>query len=72
MMVVGYLYFDDSKSTLEQKVLKAVEYHVRKTGITPGLCLVHNKDFTEGEFVVTTRPYDHIPKFHLWVGVEHD
>lgn len=69
-MTSGYLYYDASKSTLEQKILNAVEYHVRKAGITPSLCLVHIKDFKEGEYLVTTRPYQGIPKGHFWVGVE--
>lgn len=71
-MTTGYLFFDNSKDSLEKKVLRAVEYHVRKTGFTPSLCLVHTGDVAEGEFVVTVRPYRSIPKFHLWVGMEDD
>lgn len=69
-MTTGYLFYDGSKDKLEQKVLRAIDYHVKKTGVTPGLCLVNVHDFTEAEFVITTRPYRGIPKGHLWVGMD--
>lgn len=69
-MTTGYLMFINSKESLQNKVVRAVDYHIRKTGIVPDLCLIHIGDFEEKECLVTTRPYRGIPKFHIWVGMD--
>jgi len=71
-MHTGMLWFDDSQTTLNVKIKKAVDYYHKKYGRTPDLCLVHPsmlKD-TVVEEKVTVRAYRPVLPGHIWVGVE--
>ena len=40
-MHTGMLWFDNSTTTLNVKIQKAMEYYRKKYGCIPDLCLVH-------------------------------
>lgn len=67
-MTTGYLYYS-AVPDMKQRVLSAVEYHIKKVGVTPDLCLVNREEYKKDEYIVTVRPY-RIPKGHVWVGME--
>lgn len=72
-MHTGMLWFDDSKSSLDIKIKKAMEYYYKKYGRKPDLCLVHPimlKDTTVDEDQITVRAYRPVLPGHIWVGVE--
>ncbi len=74
-MNIGMLWFDNSKRTLEQKVLTAIDYFVKKHNKQPNLCLVNPSMFKGSEeiqFPITVRPYRPVLPLHLWIGVEED
>ena len=71
-MTTGMLWHDASRDTLENKVIKAMSYYIKKYGVTPDLCLVHTFDYVKGDFIITVRPYKGIVKNHLWIGVEDE
>lgn len=70
------LWFDNSsKTTLEQKIAKAVEYYKKKYGRSPELCLVHpsmvaNDDLTSVDHLITVRPWRPVLPGHMWIGIE--
>lgn len=74
-MHTGMLWFDNSQSTLAQKIKKAVDYYQKKYGRTPDLCLVHpsmilpGTDAGEG-MPLTVRPYRPVMPGHIWIGIE--
>ena len=75
-MIIGMLWFDNSSSTLADKVRKAAEYYQKKYGRAPDLCLVNSQMLSSGTGIpgaeggVTVRPWRSIPLHHLWIGVE--
>jgi hypothetical protein len=72
-MHTGMLWFDDSSSTLNLKIQKAVDYYKKKYGRLPDLCLVHPnmlKDTHMDEGKITVRAYRPVLPGHIWVGVE--
>jgi hypothetical protein len=73
-MQTGLLWFDNSKDTLEQKVLKAAAYYMRKYGQTPDTCQIHpsmlaGKDTLKAG-VVTIKTNRAVLPCHLWIGVD--
>ncbi|HAV77492.1 MAG TPA: hypothetical protein DCX53_09065 [Anaerolineae bacterium] len=72
-MHTGMLWFDDSQTTLDIKIQKAVDYFYKKYGRTPNLCLVHPNmlgDEKLKEEKITVRPYRPVLPGHLWIGNE--
>ena len=75
-MHTGMLWFDNSKSTFEVKLQKAVDYYVKKYGRKPDLCLIHpatvdNPNFKQAEICgLTVRAYRPVLPGHIWVGIE--
>lgn len=74
-MHTGMLWFDNSQTTLNVKIQKAVDYYRKKYGRVPDLCLVHpsmlEQDQTKLEVnKLTVRPYRPVLPGHIWVGVE--
>jgi hypothetical protein len=74
-MHTGMLWFDNSQSTLAQKIKKAVEYYLKKYGRQPNLCLIPpsmtlpDSDVREG-MPLTVRPSKFVLPGHLWIGIE--
>lgn len=72
-MHTGMLWFDNSSTTLQLKINKAVEYYQKKFGRVPDLCLVHPsmlKDSSVDDEKITIRAYRPVLPGHIWVGVE--
>ncbi len=74
-MHTGMLWFDNSNTTLRQKIQKAVDYYEKKYGRQPDLCLVHpsmlEKDQSQLEISkLTVRPYRPVLPGHIWIGIE--
>jgi hypothetical protein len=74
-MHTGMLWFDNSQSSLNVKIQKAVDYYHKKYGRIPDLCLVHpsmlEKDQTKLEVnKLTVRPYRPVLPGHIWIGIE--
>lgn len=74
-MHTGMLWFDNSQTTLNVKIQKAVDYYHRKYGRIPDLCLVHPSMLEKGQAQVelsklTVRPYRPVLPGHIWIGVE--
>ena len=67
------LWYDGSKLPLHDKILKAMDYYIKKYGHTPNLCLVRPENFTVGEYVITVKQWNSIAKNHIWIGMDdHD
>jgi len=72
-MHTGMLWFDNSKTTLDDKIKKAMEYYQKKYGRVPDLCLVNPvmlQNTTVNEEKITVRAYRPVLPGHIWVGVE--
>ena len=84
-METGMLWYDnDPKTTLTDKVARAVEYYRKKYGRDPNLCLVNPGSFPNGEEKkatngsdngivsgkVAVRSYRPVLPGHLWIGIE--
>lgn len=72
-MHTGMLWFDDTQTTLDNKIRKATEYYQKKYGRTPDLCLVHPsmmQDSVVASEKITVRAYRPVLPGHIWVGVE--
>ena len=72
-MHTGMLWFDDSPTTLTDKIQKAVDYYHKKYGRHQDLCLVHPnmlKDSKLDHEKITVRAYRPVLPGHIWVGVE--
>ena len=77
-MHTGMLWFDNSQTTLNIKIQKAVEYYHKKYGRTPDLCLVHPSMLEAQEKnqrtveinKLTVRPYRPVLPGHIWIGIE--
>lgn len=74
-MHTGMLWFDNSQTTLNIKIQKAVDYYRKKYGRIPDLCLVHpsmlEQDQSQFEInKVTVRPYRPVLPGHIWIGIE--
>ena len=76
-MKTGLLWFDDDKkSSLADKVARAIEYYIRKNGTAPTVCYVNPNmadaliempiDAVEMKTSRTVLPN------HFWLGVEND
>ena len=72
-MHTGMLWFDNSKTTLQEKLEKAIDYYFKKYGKRADLCLLHPSTM-ENEKVeikgLTIRPYRPVLPGHIWVGIE--
>lgn len=72
-MHTGMLWFDNSTTTLQVKLQKAVEYYEKKYGRRPDLCLLNpvtiggEKAEIEG---LNIRPYRPVLPGHIWIGIE--
>ena len=69
------LWFDNSQSTLNVKIQKAVEYYHKKYGRIPDLCLVHPSMLDKNEAKIEVnklivRPYRPVLPGHIWIGIE--
>lgn len=69
------LWFDNSTTTLEVKIRKAMEYYHKKYGRIPDLVLVNpvmlennQKRLTVDK--LTVRPYRPVLPGHIWIGIE--
>ena len=74
-MHTGMLWFDNSQSTLNVKIQKAVEYYHKKYGRIPDLCLVHPSMLDQNQprlevNKLTVRPYRPVLPGHIWIGIE--
>jgi hypothetical protein len=71
-MQTGMLWYDNSKQSLERKVVCAAEHYYTKYGITPNLCFVnptqlpHGFEETYGIQVFAERTV--LPD-HFWIGI---
>jgi hypothetical protein len=70
----GMLWYDSGpKGSLEDRLLRAIEYYRKKYGRAPTLCLV-NQDTLEGMRGpidgITVRAYAPMLPGHFWIGVE--
>lgn len=75
MMEPGMLWFDESKSTLEDKVKKAAAYFKKKYSKDATVCLVHASMMPEGQTApnvegITVKPWKAVVPSHLFLGVE--
>lgn len=72
-MHTGMLWFDNSQSTLNAKIQKAMAYYHKKYGRTPDLCLVH-PSMLEGQTVeidkLTVQGFRPVLPGHIWIGIE--
>jgi len=72
-MHTGMLWFDNSHTTLNVKIRKAMDYYHKKYGRTPDLCLVHpsmmNDEILKEE-KITIRAYRPVLPDHIWIGIE--
>jgi len=76
-MHTGMLWFDNSQSTFDVKLQKAVDYYQKKYGRKPDLCLAHPStvNLPQGQRSaemcgLTVRPYRPVLPGHIWVGIE--
>jgi hypothetical protein len=72
-METGMLWFDnDPKTTLEQKIKKALDYYNNKFGNKPNVCLVHPGMLDKEKEVegLKVRAYQPVMPGHFWIGVE--
>lgn len=74
-MHTAMLWFDNSQTSLNIKIQKAVEYYIKKYGRTPDLCLVHPSTLEGNTHLslndkLTIRPYRPVLPGHLWLGIE--
>lgn len=70
--MIGMLWLDDGKASLEEKVRKAAAYYRRKHGQAPTWCFGHPDDVKEETAVdgITVKPSASALKHHLYMGVE--
>lgn len=71
----GMLWFDGSKTELQDKVIKASVYFEKKYERKPNLCLVHPSELVGKSIAVdgiTVRPYRPVLQGHLWIGIEEE
>ena len=83
-MHTGMLWFDNSSTSLEDKLQKAIAYYEAKYGRSPDLVLVHPSMLELGpvypggvlemslgdEKKINVRPYRPVLPGHIWVGIE--
>jgi len=71
-MHTGMLWFDNSKTALDIKIKKAMNYYHKKYGRIPELCLVHPSMLTEQpkDDEITIRSYRPVLPGHIWIGIE--
>ena len=71
-MNVGMLWLDDDRHrTLDEKVMRAVDYYREKYGRSPELCLVNQKMLSEEKTVgkIIVQPQAAILPHHFWLGM---
>lgn len=72
-MTSAMLWWDDSNSTLAEKIKKAAAYYEKKYGRAPELCLVHPNMLKDQKLEVdkiTIRPWRYVLPGHIWIGIE--
>lgn len=74
MLKLGMLWYDDSKESLVDKVMKARDYYVKKYNQQPNLCLIRNDGIFQEASIegVTIRPYKYILSHHFWIGIQEN
>lgn len=73
-MNTGMLWFDNSATSLAQKVRKAADYYQKKYGRAAEICLVHpsmacDQDLNNLVDGITVRAWRPVLPGHLWIGV---
>ncbi len=70
----GMLWFDDNtKTTLQSKIEKAVEYFKKKYNLTPNKILVHPNMLKDGSPEIegmVIQSYRPVLPGHIWIGIE--
>ena len=74
-MHTGMLWFDNSPTTLNQKIQKAVAYYEKKYERKPDLCLINPSMLDPNAPAIeidglTVRPYRPVLPGHIWIGIE--
>ena len=74
-MNTGMLWFDnDPKTTLADKIERAVSYYRHKYGREPNTCLIHPSmlpvEDNAKNYSVVVRSYRSVLPGHLWIGIE--
>jgi hypothetical protein len=72
-MHTGILWFDDTESTLENKIQKAITYYTKKYNSHPNLVLVHPNMLSDKKIElggITIKPYRPVLPGHIWIGFE--
>jgi hypothetical protein len=74
-MHTGMLWFDNSQTTLNTKIQKAMDYYHKKYGKKPDLCLVHPSMLETNQKqlevnMLTVRSYRPVLPGHIWIGIE--
>jgi hypothetical protein len=73
-MEFGMMWFDDNpKTTLADKLERAIHYYSQKYGHTPDVCFVNPsmlKEPLKQANNITIRPYRSILPCHFWIGLE--
>lgn len=76
-MHTGMLWFDNSQTSLNAKIQKAVEYYEKKHGRKPTLVLVHPSMLPGNGGAVSLkidglnlRAYRPVLPGHIWIGIE--
>lgn len=79
MMNIGMLWYDNSKTDLQTKILKAVEYYRLKYGEKPNLVFV-NQSMLNGRSQIKldclpgikVQASKQVMPEHLWIGMERN
>jgi hypothetical protein len=74
-MEIGMLWFDNSSSNLNDKVVKAADYYQDKYGQSPTHCVVNPETLNKDELKIgkiEVRPSSTIRPNHLWIGVDEN
>lgn len=70
-MTFGMLWFDNSKSPLRDKIIRAADYYRQKYGQVPNCCLVNAAQFEQLDLgILKVEGAKNILPGHLWIGVE--
>ena len=72
-MNTGMLWFDnDTKTALNERVVRAVKYYAEKYGRVPNMCMISPTDLEKEIEIggVMVRPWRSILPHHMWIGIE--
>lgn len=75
-MIIGMLWFDRDKIEVKEKILKAIQYYIKKYGRKPDTCHLSIKDFhtfnLPADFPVQVISDKTMLNNTLWIGVNND